>query len=203
MTLVAINRSAIFVEAHKAARSCLAMKAYAGWNYAKIFAVHLKRIWADKRGRVEAARRAVLSETDCIRAAIENLQNKDKWEQRDYREMDRLKAALNAAITHEEAAPDYAQKRDLITASGGRIVAVTFTKADGSERIMKVQPATLKPRTKGDAASDAGKRAVATRKARHPNLSPVWDAERGAPRSINLATVSRIATGGQVHTFGA
>ncbi len=32
-------------------------------------------------------------------------------------------------------------------------------------------------------------------------LMPVWDVEAKAPRSINLATVTRIATGGHVHTF--
>lgn len=197
------NLSVIMTEAHKAAKSCLTMSVYAGWTYAQILSVHMKRLWVDERGRVDAARRAAQSEVDRLRAAISDLENKDHWTPRDYQERDRLSAALKAATAHEEAAPTYAQKRDLIAAAGGRIVSVTFTKADGSERVMKVQPATLKTRTKGEAASDAGKRAVATRKARHPNLLPVWDVEKGAPRSINLATVSRIATGGQVHTFVA
>ena len=94
------------------------------------------------------------------------------------------------------------QKRPLLIASaGGRFCAVTFTKKDGSERVMRVQPAKLRHHVKGDAATDAGKRATATRAQRHPNLMPVWDAEKDAPRSVNLATVSRIAVNGQVHSF--
>ena len=80
---------------------------------------------------------------------------------------------------------------------------MTFTKKDGTERTMQVQPATLKHHVKGDAATDAGKRAVATRKANNPNLLPVWDAKAKAPRSINLATVSRIAVNGTVHNYAA
>ena len=52
-----------------------------------------------------------------------------------------------------------------------------------------------------EAASEAAKRAVATRAERHPHLLPVWDAEAKAPRSVNLATVSRISVNGQVHSF--
>lgn len=56
-------------------------------------------------------------------------------------------------------------------------------------------------RAKKEAATAAGKRAVATRKTVHPNLLPVWDAQAKAPRSINLATVSRIAVDGTVHEY--
>ncbi|MEZ5913445.1 MAG: hypothetical protein R3D84_15495 [Paracoccaceae bacterium] len=78
---------------------------------------------------------------------------------------------------------------------------MTFTKADGTERAMKVQPAALKFHVKGDDASEAGRKAAATRAQRHPHLLPVWDAEKRAPRSVNLATIRRIAVGGTVHTF--
>ena len=78
-----------------------------------------------------------------------------------------------------------------------------ITKADGTTRIMQVQPATLKRHVKGDRATARGRRATATRKARHPHLLPVWDAKAQAPRSINLATVSRIAVDGQVHDYRA
>ncbi len=68
---------------------------------------------------------------------------------------------------------------------------------------MQVQPATLQHHVKGETATEAGKRAVATRKATHPNLLPVWDAQAKAARSINLATVSRIAVDGRVHEYHA
>lgn len=99
--------------------------------------------------------------------------------------------------------PDLAQKRDLIASAGGRFCGVTFTKKDGTERRMQVQPAALDLRVKGDAASERAKRATLTREARHPHLLPVWDVRARAPRSINLATVSRIAVDGQVHRFAA
>ena len=66
---------------------------------------------------------------------------------------------------------------------------------------MKVQPAVLRSRVKGEAATDAGRKASATRKARHPHLLPVWDVEARGIRSVNLATVSRIAAGGTVRAF--
>lgn len=50
---------------------------------------------------------------------------------------------------------------------------------------------------------EAGKRAEQTRKARHPHLLPVWDAKAHAPRSVNLATISRIAVDGVVHEYRA
>ena len=68
---------------------------------------------------------------------------------------------------------------------------------------MRIQPASLKLHVKGDAATDAGRKGAETRAARHPHLMPVWDAEKKAIRSINLSTVTRIAVGGQVHTFAA
>ena len=99
--------------------------------------------------------------------------------------------------------PELAQKRDLIASAGGRFCGVTFTKKDGTERRMQVQPAALDLRVKGDTASERAKRATLTREARHPHLLPVWDVRARAPRSINLATVSRIAVDGQVHRFSA
>ena len=99
--------------------------------------------------------------------------------------------------------PELAQKRDLIASAGGRFCGVTFTKKDGTERRMQVQPAALRLREKGDATSDRAQRATHTRQERHPHLLPVWDVRARAPRSITLRTVSRIAVDGQVHRFTA
>ena len=99
--------------------------------------------------------------------------------------------------------PELARKRDLIASAGSRFCAVTFTKKDGTQRKMQVQPAALRLREKGPAASEPAKRATLTRSARHPHLLPVWDVRARAPRSINLRTVSRIAVDGRVHSFAA
>ena len=99
--------------------------------------------------------------------------------------------------------PELSAKRDLLLSAGGRFCTVTFTKKDGTLRKMQVQPAALGLRLKGNAASEAAQRAAHTRQERHPHLLPVWDVRARAPRSINLATVSRIAANGQVHSFAA
>ena len=97
--------------------------------------------------------------------------------------------------------PDLSARRDLIESAGGRFCGVTFTRKDGTERRMQVQPAALPFHVKGEAASERAKRATFTRQERHPHLLPVWDVRARAPRSINLRTVSRIAVDGQVHRF--
>lgn len=83
----------------------------------------------------------------------------------------------------------------------GRFCVVTFTKKDGSKRIIKVQPAALKAHVKGEDASEAGRKAAATRAARPPHLLPAYDVEAQAIRSVNLNTVERIAARGQEHSF--
>jgi hypothetical protein len=99
--------------------------------------------------------------------------------------------------------PELTVRRDLIAQTGGRFCAVTFTKKDGTERRMQVQPAALRHRLRGEAASEPARRATFTRQERHPHLLPVWDVRARAPRSINLRTVSRIAVDGRVHRFAA
>lgn len=96
---------------------------------------------------------------------------------------------------------DFAAKRALIAGAGGRFCGVTFIKADGSRRVMLVQPAKLKFHVKGDTATEAGRKATATRAERHPNLLPVWDANAKAPRSVNLATILSIKVNGATHSF--
>lgn len=168
----------------------------------------LRAAWSEAKHKLAMARAEQQAQTHSpevarTRDAIAALEGKDRWTQADYARIGVLRAALRAAEDHEAAAPDYAEKRDLITAAGGRFCAVTFTKADGTERTMQVQPATLHHHIKGDDATEAGKRATQTRKARHPHLMPVWDAQAKAPRSVNLATISRIAVDGVVHEYRA
>ncbi|WP_028955719.1 hypothetical protein [Sulfitobacter sp. 20_GPM-1509m] len=168
----------------------------------------LRAAWSEAKhklaiGQVEQQAKAQSPEVARTREAIAALEGKDRWTQADYARIGVLRAALRAAEDHEAAAPDYAEKRDLIASAGGRFCAVTFTKADGTERTMQVQPATLQHHLKGDDATDAGKRAKQTRKARHPHLLPVRDAKARAPRFVNLATISRIAVDGVVHEYRA
>lgn len=173
----------------------------------------LKFAWEKARERLSVARaverkmraaEALASRSaDDLQREITGLENKDHWQQSDHARMSALRAALQVAQSRETVSDEYTAKRDLIASSGGRFCSVTFIKADGSERTMQVQPAALRHHVKGDAASDAAKRATHTRKARHPHLLPVWDAKASAPRSVNLATITRIAVGGQVHRFTA
>lgn len=163
-----------------------------------VFAAALRRAWATVKdaARITAERRQTARPVAELRAMIENLENTDTLAHAGLQRLSELRSELADA-----EARDRAEKRGLIEAERGRIVAVTFTKKDGSLRTMKVQPAALRSRVKGEAASEAARKAVETRAANNPHLLNVWDVEKGAPRSINLATVSRIAAGGEVHTF--
>lgn len=153
----------------------------------RLFALMLKQAWAEVKAK--AARPAMTAAQ--ARDALWMLENKDRWTQADYDEAARLKAII---IKGDEAA-----KRDLI--AGAEESLVTFTKADGTERTMRVTPAALQRHTEAAQGSKTAQRAAKTRKARHSHLLPVWDADKAAPRSVNLATVSRIVTGSQTHVF--
>lgn len=90
---------------------------------------------------------------------------------------------------------------ELIASAKGRFIRVDFHKVDGSERMMIVQPAKLKFEVKGDEASASAKQGVETRRARHPNLLPVWDVQKEGIRSINMDTVFKIVINGEVHNY--
>ncbi|UWR30178.1 hypothetical protein K3758_01130 [Sulfitobacter sp. W002] len=203
-TAARYNRKAIMTAAWEIVRKANV----ALYGFRVIMRRALKVAWSNtKHERAMEARqeKQALASPEVIRiqSEIATLESKSHWEQPDYARIGVLRAALRAAQEHDAAAQDYAAKRDLIASAGGRFCAVTFTKADGTERTMQVQPATLQRHVKGDVATDAGKRAVQTRKARHPQLLPVWDAKAHAPRSVNLATISRIAVDGVVHEYRA
>ncbi|NEY90366.1 hypothetical protein [Tabrizicola oligotrophica] len=173
----------------------------------------LKLVWWNAKVAVrlaaEAAQRAAARAAKWgaltipqIRAAIVDLENRDFLGHAGLLELSEAQAALHAAVD-SEAAADLDAKRALIASAGGRFCTVIFTKADGTERAMKVQPAALKFHVKGDTATEAGKKATATRAERHPHLLPVWDADKRAPRSVNLATIREIRVNGATHSFRA
>lgn len=193
-TAATLNRSDIMQAAWAAYRNFYKFDTFRP----NFFARELRQAWFNAKA---VLRSKTQTEAECIQEAISVLESKDHWNARDYAKRSELANDLTKALGHEAAAPEYAEKADLITSAGGRFCAVTFIKADGSERVMQVQPAKLAKHVKGDAATDAGKRAVATRKARHPNLLPVWDVKAKAPRSINLATVTTIAVDGMAYAY--
>ncbi len=203
-TAATFDRTAIMHHAWEIVRRANVAK-FGLWT---ILSRALRAAWSEAKHKhaaalIEAKAKTQSPEVTRTREAIAALEGKDRWTQADYARIGVLRAALRASEDHAAAAPDYAEKRDLIAAAGGRFCAVTFTKADGTERTMQVQPATLQHHVKGDSATEAGKRATQTRKARHPHLMPVWDAQARAPRSVNLATVSRIAVDGAIHEYRA
>ncbi|MEO0894203.1 MAG: hypothetical protein AAFY35_16500 [Pseudomonadota bacterium] len=148
----------------------------------------LQDAWFEAKAAIKRATES--DEVRTLKEAILCIECKSRLTERDYEELRSLRAALGIA-----------QKRALIESAKGRFASVVFIKKDGSQREMRVQPAKLKFHVKGSAASEAAQLAVETRKARHPHLLPVWDVEASAPRSVNLATVSRIAVDGAVQEY--
>ena len=169
------------------------------WNAkeAACRAVETSRRAADRAGEFAGCTAA------SIRAEVEDMENIDRLGFDGIERLAAARRALGEAVAREAEAEaeDFAAKRALIAAAQGRFCVVTFIKADGSRRVMRVQPAALKFHVKGEAASDAGRKAAETRAQRHPNLLPVWDVEAKAPRSVNLATVLSIKVDGATHSF--
>lgn len=152
----------------------------------------LKYAWGDMKARMQGLRL-----TDELSGNERELAALEAKEFTTAAERERI-GYLLTAVAHEKSERDYAEKRELIAAAP---CTVTFIKADGTRRIMRTEPGKLT--IKGEKATNAGQRATKTRKARHPNLLPVWDAEARAPRSVNLATVTRVEVGGNAHEFRA
>ena len=86
----------------------------------------------------------------------------------------------------------------IVKEQGSKIFSVTFLKKDGTLRTMLVQDAVTKFLCKGDAASEAARKAVLSRKLNNPNLLNVYDIQKQAIRSINMDTVIQISGKGQI-----
>ncbi|SEK08269.1 hypothetical protein MAA5396_04759 [Marinovum algicola] len=186
------------VQATEFSRSWIMSRA---WHYVRIWRCAptagtlsraLKYAWGDMKARMQGLRL-----TDELSGNDQELAALEAKEFTTAAERDRI-GFLRTAVAHEKSEGDYAEKRGLIEAAP---CTVTFIKADGTRRIMRTEPGRLI--AKGDKATRAGQRATKTRKARHPNLLPVWDAEAQAPRSVNLATVTRVVVDGSTHEFRA
>jgi hypothetical protein len=84
---------------------------------------------------------------------------------------------------------DKEEAKKLISAQGGRVFCVTFTKKDGTERRMLCRR-QVKKGVKGVG--------MAYNPADY-DLVTVFDMEKAAYRTINLNTITRICAAGEVH----
>lgn len=191
-----INRANIMTTAWKNTRELMDMLGYAPRQLRSVFRIELIKAWRAAKEVHALAQRSVAS----LKAEIIALENKTFQGHEGRERLTTLKAALVKAEARD-AQRELDEKRNLIQAAKGRIVGVVFTKKDGTARTMRVQPAAIKAHIKGDTASEPAQRTAQTRRARHPHLMPVWDVDKAAVRSVNLATVSRIATNGTIHTY--
>lgn len=190
------DRSAIMKSAWKNTRDLMERLSYAAHQLRSVFADELRRAWVDAKNAAILAARTI----DSLRAEFQHLENKTTLGWEGLQRITLLQSVIAKKKRDAELA-DFAAKRDLIASTAEDTCSVTFIKKDGTLRQMRVKPSELGKRIKGDQATKAGRKAAQTRRERHPNLFPVWDADKDAVRSINLATVTRIATNGVVHTF--
>lgn len=203
MKAATFNRTEIFKAAWSEVKAYFARCAERGLTstptMAQKLSYELRQAWHRAKMAVYRAQVAEAPKADRIRAALSDLQNNDHWTAADYATHEALTTELRDLDAEDRA--DELEKRDLIESAKGRIASVTFTKKDGTERTMKVQPAKLKFHVQGDNASESARKAVAVRKARHPHLIPVWDVEAQAPRSVNLATITAITVDGMTRAY--
>ncbi|MGR3492060.1 MAG: hypothetical protein ACU0DW_08375, partial [Shimia sp.] len=157
-----------------------------------IFADALKTAWRVAKARVAYEQRqaiiAASPEAQAILREIDLLQNKSFSINIANLRRD-LDARLDAIVEKAREARALARKAALVQAADR--VTVTFRKVDGTRRTMRILPGAIAAHVKGDDASPAAQKAAATRKARHPHLLPVFDADKRAIRSVNLRTVTR------------
>ena len=197
------NRSKIMTAAWKETNWLMKEFGYAQRQLRSVFAYCLNRAWAAAKKAVALLVRSAAS----LWAEMEDLENRDRLGSDGIERLSELRSAYHAAKDSEEveaeaqAVVDIEEKRELIRSAKGRFATVTFIKKDGSSRVMRVQPAKLKFHVKGGQAAPSAQKAVETRKARHPHLMAVWDADKHAPRSVNLSTITEIRLDGLAHAY--
>lgn len=201
------DRKAIMTEAWEIVRRFLGN----GETLDQLLSRALKSVWWSARQKMRVAQSVEVSmaakrKLEALPAAelaqrIEDIENRDALGVTGLNELAELRRAHAVAQRREAEANE--AKRDLIASAKGRFCRVAFTKKDGSARQMTVQPAALKNHVKGPEGHQSARRAAETRAERHPHLMPVWDVEKQACRTVNLATVNRIAVNGAVHEFHA
>lgn len=85
----------------------------------------------------------------------------------------------------------YAMIRSILDNNQGRFLTVTFTKKDGTERKMNIQPAAVKTHLAVN-PNPSAVQGSETRRRNNPNLIPVYDVQKRQIRSINVDTISTI-----------
>jgi len=88
--------------------------------------------------------------------------------------------------------------RHLIKIAGGEFFSLTFVKKDGTPRRLVCHLPTTASRAAGDAASASARKAVATRRERHPHLINLWSVCDGGYRSVDLRRVKSLVIRGEV-----
>ncbi|QDL91009.1 hypothetical protein FDP22_03930 [Paroceanicella profunda] len=193
------NRTAIMAQAWAEYRSTWPASVYRFCRYE--FATYLRRAWVEARAvarLLTVPAEAREARAVAIRAELAGLADKS------FRvNIAQRGAELRRELARLEAvkARDFSEMTSLIHSAGGRFCAVRFVKKDGTLRTMRIQPATLARHVAGPSASERAQKAFATRKERHPNLLPVWDAAKAACRSVNLATVQSITVNGRTSFY--
>lgn len=192
--ITAYNRQAIMLEAWDRTRAFLERNPHG--RRAAAFAMYLAEAWVNEKSRLANVRRAeklAAMTIDQVEAQIARANH--------YGELadDFRLTELYPALEAKKAEAQNAAKRDLIQTADA--CTVTFTKKDGTRRVMRVEARKVGENVKGDNATRSGRIASHTRAFRHPNLLPVWDAEAKAIKSVNLSTVTRIETRTETHAF--
>ncbi|MEX0282116.1 MAG: hypothetical protein AB3N13_13115 [Arenibacterium sp.] len=193
-TITAYDRQSIMQEAWANTWDFLARNPHG--RRASAFARYLSEAWTKEKSRLHNARRAEALAAMSIDAMTAQI---DRAQYGTPRPGDFPLVQLLEARNAKRAEADNAAKRDLIQQADA--CTVTFTKANGQRRVMRVQARKVAEHVKGDSAKRSGRIAAHTRAFRHPNLLPVWDAEARAIKSVNLSTVSVIETADATHTF--
>lgn len=135
-----------------------------GESHTALLSRALKAAWFKTREEVRIARmaaraaqkRGALADRPiaAIEAEIADIEQRTYQGHEGRERLRELRAALQSAANREAQE----KKRALIASAAGRFATVTFTKKDGSRRVMRVQPAKLKYHVKGAAASEAAQR---------------------------------------------
>jgi len=98
--------------------------------------------------------------------------------------------------------------KELLALAGSTMISVTFTKKDGSERKISLNPKTTKG-VSGESASEAAKKAILTYNKNNPNMVRCYDAQLAASgvdpnkcwRSFNTENVLEIKAKGKTYKF--
>ncbi len=194
-TAATYDRRSIMTEAWSRTRAFMARNPNGRLVIA--FASYLREAWVNEKSRlanVREAQRVAGLTVDQLRAEIDQIEN-SPTNGGTAPSTVHLRKTLTAKLAEESNA----QKRAIIQDTSACVV--TFTKADGSRRVMRVSAQHLRHHVKGDQASRSSRIASHTRAYRHTNLLPVWDSEAKAIKSVNLSTVTRIETPEQTHTY--